>query len=185
MEQPRQTELTADEFIAWALEQPEGRFELDNGVVVAMAPERVSHAIAKRNVMIALHNAIGARGLSCQALPDGVSVRVNDRTVYEPDALVRCGPPPPGDAVELGDPVIVVEVVSPSSRGIDRGVKLAGYFSLPSVRHYMIIDTDQRLVVHHHRGEEGRIEVRILHDGPLTLDPPGLAIDVRDIFAGL
>jgi Uma2 family endonuclease len=116
MEQPRQTEFTADEFIAWALEQPEGRFELDNGVVIAMAPERVHHAVVKRNAMIALHNAIGARGLSCQALPDGVSVRVNDRTVYEPDALVRCGPPPPGEAVEVSDPVVVVEVVSPSSR---------------------------------------------------------------------
>ena len=44
MEQPRQTEFTADEFIAWALEQPTGRFELDNGIVVAMAPERVNHA---------------------------------------------------------------------------------------------------------------------------------------------
>lgn len=185
MEQPRQTAFTADEFIAWALEQPEGRYELDNGVVVAMAPERLNHGIAKRNVLFALHNAIGARGLACQALPDGMSVRVNDRTVYEPDALVRCGPDLPGDTIEVRDPVIVVEVVSPSSRGIDRGVKLAGYFSLPSLRHYLIVDTDSQVVIHHRRDEEGRIEVRIVHDGPLTLDPPGLAIDVRDIFAGL
>jgi Uma2 family endonuclease len=185
MEQPKQTEFTADEFIAWALEQPEGRFELDNGVVVAMAPKRVSHAIAKGNAFIALHNAIGGRGLSCQALPDGMSIRVNDRTVYEPDALVRCGPPLPGDAVELNDPVIVVEVVSPSSRGIDSGVKLAGYFSLPSVRHYLIVDTDTEVVIHHHLGDEGRIEVRILHNRPLTLDPPGLVIDVREFFSGL
>jgi Uma2 family endonuclease len=185
MEQPRQTKFTADEFIAWALEQPEGRFELHNGVVVAMAPERVSHAIAKGNAFIALRNAIGAHGLACLALPDGMSVGVNDRTVYEPDALVRCGPPLPGDTVQITDPVIVVEVVSPSSRGIDRGVKLAGYFALPSVRHYLIVDTDSQVVIHHHRGEEGRIEGRILHDGPLTLDPPGLAIEVREIFAGL
>jgi Uma2 family endonuclease len=185
MERPRLPEFTADEFIAWALEQPEGRFELHNGGVIAMAPERVTHAIAKLNATIALRDAIGARGLACQALPDGMSVRVNDRTVYEPDALVRCGPPLPGDTVQITDPVIVVEVVSPSSRGIDRGVKLAGYFSTPSVRHYLIVDTDTRTVIHHHRGEEGRIEVRILHDGPLTLDPPGLAIEARDIFAGL
>jgi Uma2 family endonuclease len=185
MEQPRQTEFTADEFIAWALKQPAGRFELDNGVVVAMAPERVNHTRAKGNAFIALHNAIAARGLACEALPDGASIRVNDRTVYEPDALVRCGPPSPGDAVEVSDPVIVVEVVSPSSRGVDRGAKLASYFSLPSVRHYLIVDTDKRVVIHHHRGEEGRIEVQVLHDGPLTLDPPGLALDVQDIFAGL
>jgi Uma2 family endonuclease len=185
MEQPKQTEFTADEFIAWALEQPTGRFELANGAVVAMAPERAQHATAKGNAFVALRQAIGARGLACQAFPDGMSVRIDDRTVYEPDALVRCGPQLPGDAIEANDPVIVVEVVSPSSRGVDRGVKLAGYFLLPSVRHYLIVDTDKRVIIHNHRSEEGRIEVRIVHGGSLTLDPPGLTIEVQDIFVGL
>ncbi|HRO12407.1 Uma2 family endonuclease [Amaricoccus sp.] len=185
MGQPRQSEFTADEFMAWALEQPAGRFELDNGAVVAMAPERASHVLAKGNAFMALSNAIGACHLACQAFPDGMSVRIDERTVYEPDALVRCGPQLPGDAVEANDPVVVVEVVSPSSRGVDRGVKLAGYFLLPSVRHYLIVDTDKRVVIHHHRGAEGRIEVRVLHDGLLTLDPPGLAFEVQDVFIGL
>jgi Uma2 family endonuclease len=185
MEQPRLPAFTADGFIAWALEQPTGRFELDNGVVVAMAPERVNHARAKSQAWLALRTAIAARGFACEALPDGATVRVNDRTVYEPDALLRCGPPLPGDAIEATDPVVVVEVVSPSSRGIDRGVKLASYFSPPSVRHYLIVNTDSQVVIHHRRGDDGRIEVQVLHDGPLTLDPPGLAIDVRDIFDGL
>lgn len=183
MEQPKETQFTADEFIAWALEQPAGRFELDNGIVVAMAPERANHATAKGNAFVALRNA--ASGLACQAFPDGMSVRIDDRTVYEPDALVRCGPPLPGDAIEANDPVILVEVVSRSSRGVDRGVKLAGYFSLPSLRHYLIVDTEKRIVIHNHRSEEGRIEVRILRDGLLTLDPPGLTIQVQDIFVGL
>ena len=185
MEQPRQTEFTADEFIAWALEQPAGRFELDNGTVVAMAPERASHATTKGNAFMALRNAISGRGLACQAFPDGMSVRIDDRTVYEPDALVRCGPPLPGEAIEANDPVILVEVVSPSSRGVDRGAKLAGYFLLPSLRHYLIVDTEKRVVIHNHRGEEGRIEVRVLHDGSLTLDPPGLDIEVQEFFLGL
>ena len=133
----------------------------------------------------ALRGAIGARGLPCRAMADGMTVRIDDRTVYEPDALVRCGPPLPGDAIEVADPIIVVEVVSPSSRGVDRGVKLAGYFFLPSVRHYLIVDTDKRVVIHHRRGDQGRIEVQIRRDGPLELDPPGLAMDIRDIFDGL
>ncbi len=185
MELPKQTEFTADEFIAWALEQPTGRFELDNGIVVAMAPERVNHGRAKSQVWLALRLAIAARGLGCEALPDGSTVRIDDRSVYEPDALVRCGTPLPGDAIEVGDPVIVVEVVSPSSRGIDKGAKLASYFSLPSVRHYLIVDTEKRILIHHHLIEDGRIESQFLHEGPLTLDPPGLTIEVQDIFVGL
>ena len=185
MEQPRQTEFTADEFIAWALEQPSGRFELSNGVVVAVAPERAGHAVAKLNAAIALRGAVGARGLPCEVFPDGMAIRVNERTVYEPDALVRCGPPLPRDAVEVGNPVIVVEVVSPSSRGIDRGAKLAAYFEVPSVRHSLIVDIKTKVVIHHRRDERGAIGVEIVRDGVLTLDPPGLAIEVRGIFEGV
>ena len=185
MEQPRQSRFTADEFFAWAAEQESGRFELANGVVVAMAPERVGHSLAKVDAVLALRAAIKARDLACEAVPGGVSVRIDDETVYEPDALVRCGPSTPRDAIEATDPIIVVEVVSPSSRGTDTGVKLAGYFALPSVRHYLIVDIDKRVVLHHRRDEEGAIGVRILHGGPLRLDPPGLEIEIADIFSSL
>ena len=63
-------------------------------------------------------------------------------------------------------------------------MKLAGYFSLPSVRHYLIVDTEKRVIINHRRGEEGQIGVRIFRDGSLTLDPPGLAVEVQDIFVG-
>jgi len=185
MEQPRRLKFTADEFIAWALDQAEGRFELDNGVVVGMAPERANHAIAKSQAWLALRTSIVAKGLACRAFPDGMAVRVNDHSVYEPDVLVRCGPPLPGDAIEIADPVIVVEVVSPSSRGVDRGAKLAGYFELPSLRHYLIVDTEKRIVIHHRRDEQGRLEVQVRHEGSLELDPPGLAIDLADVFDGI
>jgi len=185
MEQPRQAEFTADEFIAWALEQPSGRYELSNGLVVAMAAERAVHNQGKLNAVIALRAGIAARGLSCRAMTDGMAVRVDERTVYEPDALVRCGPPLPRDAVEVRDPVIVVEVVSPSSRGIDGGAKLAGYFALPSVRHYLIVDCEAKVVIHHRRDETGAIAVEIVREGSLMFDPPGLTIEVRDIFDGV
>ena len=60
MEQPKQAEFTADEFIAWALEQPTGRFELDNGTVVAMAPERRGEQTERGN----LWRAVVARNLN-------------------------------------------------------------------------------------------------------------------------
>lgn len=185
MEQPKQTEFTADEFIAWAMAQTEGRFELDNGVVVAMSPERIGHGRVKNQTLRALEAAIAARGLGCEAHPDGATVQIDDRTVYEPDALVRCGPPLPNDAIEVADPIIIVEVVSPSSKGVDRGAKLASYFLLPSLRHYLIIDTDKRVIIHHRRGDDGLISVRILREDLFTLDPPGLTVAVQDVFSGL
>ncbi len=185
MEHPKQTQFTADEFIAWALEQPTGRYELVDGIVVAMASERVGHARAKLDAVIALRTAVRAGGLGCEAFPDGMAVRVDDRNVFEPDALVRCGPPLPDDAVELTDPVIIVEVLSPSTQNVDSGRKLEGYFALASLCHYLVVDTVKRFVLHYTRVEGDAISLRILRDGPIPLDPPGLAIEVRDLFASL
>jgi Uma2 family endonuclease len=88
------TRMTSDEFIAWAMQRPEGeRWELVGGEVVAMSPERSGHALVKARVWRALDDAIKARGLGCTAYPDGMAVEIDDGTVYEPDALVRCGEP--------------------------------------------------------------------------------------------
>jgi Uma2 family endonuclease len=170
--------MTADEFIAWALAQPEGeRYELVDGHVVAMAPERLGHARAKGHVFRRLGDALAAARLPCEAIIDGVAVEVDDTTIYEPDVLLRCGPPLPNETLRITDPVIVVEVLSPSSRSRDAGLKLADYFRIPSLRHYLIVATDTRTVIHHARDEAGAILTRIIRDGAVRLDPPGLWLD--------
>jgi Uma2 family endonuclease len=138
-----------------------------------MAPERAGHARFKHRVCEALWQAIRAAAAPCEAFPDGMSVRVDADTVYQPDALVRCGPTLDDDAVEVRDPLIVVEVVSPLSSRRDSGSKLEGYFRLPSVRHYLIVATRNRAVIHHQRDDAGIITTRVIRDGPIRLDPPG------------
>ncbi len=177
--------MTSDEFIAWAMEQPEGqRYELVAGEVVAMAPERSAHALVKARVWRALDEAVAAAGLPCTAYPDGMAVVVDDATTYEPDALVRCGEPLPDDAVKVFDPVIVVEVLSPSSRARDTGAKLEDYFRLPSLHHYLIVKTENRAVIHHRRLDDGTeaIATRIVRGGGIELSPPGLRVTIEDFF---
>jgi Uma2 family endonuclease len=175
--------MTADEFIAWAMQQPEGeRHELVAGEVVGMSPERVRHNERKGDVYVALRRAIAERGLTCRAFTDGLSIRIDDSTVYEPDAFVRCGEPLDGDAVEVSDPMVVVEVASPSSQAVDTAAKLDDYFRLPSVKHYLVLSTRSRAVIHHARAEGDRIETRIVRFGPLHLDPPGLTVEVESFF---
>ena len=133
--------------------QPEGcRYELVAGQVVAMAPERASHNEGKLEGVVALRQAIRAAGLPCRADTDGMAVRIDADTVYEPDALVRCGERLGPNVVEVVDPVILVEVISPSTHEIDTTRKLGDYFRVPSVRHYLIVNTSRRTVVHHDGG---------------------------------
>jgi Uma2 family endonuclease len=181
MSEPVAPLMDVDAFLAWS-EEREGRFELHDGLVVAMAPERSRHLLAKGAVYRALGDAISRARLPCVAYPDGATVRVSQRSAFEPDALVRCGPPLPPAAIEIPDPVLVVEVLSPSSVGVDHGLKLQGYFTLPSVHHYLIVDADRRTMIHHKRGDGDALETRILGQGLLGLDPPGLELMVESLF---
>jgi Uma2 family endonuclease len=175
------TRMNVDEYLAWAEGQP-GRYELLDGIVYAMAPERAIHAEIKLAVHMALAQAIRTSGLPCHVMPDGMAVRIHDTTTYEPDGLVYCGPKLPPSALEVPNPVIVVEVISPSSGRIDTSIKLPDYFRVPSVMHYLVVDPDRRLIIHHARRDGGQILTGFVRDGAITLDPPGLELALCDIY---
>ena len=177
MSDPATTLMTSDEFIAWAMQQPtRTRHELVAGRVVAMAPERSAHALMKGWLYQQLANAVRAADWPCVVYPDGMAVAVDDLTTYEPDALVRCGPPLPPDAIKVTDPIIIVEVLSPSTQARDTGAKLEDYFRLPSLQHYLIVKTENGAIIHHQRNADGTILTRINRGGPLHLDPPGITL---------
>jgi Uma2 family endonuclease len=181
--------MTVPEFVAWAERQPRGRYELVHGFPVAMAPQRIEHADAKGLAFLALRTAILRAGLTCHAVPDGLSVCVDDETVYEPDASSIVAP-----GCRTGPSLWRTR--SSSSRWSRRRArlsipatswsatfdKLVGYFKVPSVAHYLIVHPLQRVVTHHARGSGDLIETRIKADGELHLDPPRLALTVAELL---
>lgn len=174
--------MTANEFLGWASQQPE-RWELFDGVPTAMSPERVIHGDTKYRAARAFDVAIVNAQLRCRFVLDSAVVRIDAKNTYQPDVLVYCGDPVADDALEVPNPVIVVEVLSPGNAITDLRDKLQGYFLLASVHHYLIVDPDKRLVIHHARGQNGIVATRIVGDGVLTLDPPGLSLPLADFFA--
>jgi len=178
----KQKRMTVDEFIPWAMAQPRGRYELVNGEVFMMSPERAAHVRTKTSVHLALAAALKHARTSCEAMADGMTVRINERTDYEPDALVYCGVRLSGTDIEVPNPVIVVEVGSPSTESTDTGMKFRGYFSLPSVRHYLIIDPEARAITRHERGADGQIVSTSRTEGTLVLDPPGIEVSIVDML---
>ena len=178
--QPK-TRMTVDEFLTWAEDRP-GRYELVNGEVIAMSPQTARHIRTKSRVHAVLARLIAAAGLDCEVMADGMTVRVDAHTAYEPDALVQCGDRIADDAIVAASPVIVVEVLSPGTKQVDTGKKLEGYFRVPSVVHYLIVDPTRPIVIHHKRGSGDVVETRIVSSGTLTLAPPGLTLSVSDFF---
>ena len=110
--------------------------------------------------------------MAYEALPDDVTVGIDEDTDYEPDAVLDRGAPLPPDAIAA------------TKQALDTGDKLADYFRLPSIHHSLPVRTRRREVIHHARLGEW-IETRILTEGALTLDPPGLAVQVAEFHANL
>jgi Uma2 family endonuclease len=178
-----ETPMTRQAYLDWVAQQPLGRFERIDGIVVAMAPERVSHNLRKAAALYAFRRALGEAGLrSCQVLTDGVSVRIGESD-FEPDALLRCGPRLPAHNTHAPDPLILVEVLSPDSGTRDRVTKLRAYFKLPSVQHYLIVWPDEPRIVRHSRLPGGEIATEVFASGEIRLDPPGIAVTVEEFYA--
>jgi Uma2 family endonuclease len=176
--------LTIPAFLAWCERQERGRYELVDGEVVAMTSESAAHASAKAQVWRALAEAIEQRAASCEAFIGGLGVAVAARTVYVPDSLVNKGERISPDAMLAPTPVIIVEILSPSSRHIDTTVKLAGYFKLASLAHYLVVDLERHTVLHYRRqGADEPILLSIVTEGVIRLDPPGLDLALSEIFA--
>jgi Uma2 family endonuclease len=173
--------MTVDEFLPWA-ETQEGRWELFDGVPVPMSPERVIHGQVKYLAARAFECAISRTGASCHSLLSSVALRIDTHRCHQPDVLVYGGQPLPGDAIEVPNPMVVVEALSPSNAMQVLLHKLVSYFNVPSIVHYLIVDPDSRLVIHHARGGD-TVATRILSDGTsLKIDPPGIEMSVGELF---
>jgi len=177
-----ETALTREEFLAWLDQQSSGRFERIDGIVVAMAPERIAHNRRKGSARDALRRALRGAGLtSCEVFGDGVTVQV-ENSDFEPDAVLHCGPRLPGNSTEVPEPLVLVEVLSPDSGTRDRATKLRAYFRLPSVRHYLIVWPDEQRIVRHSRTPNDEVVTQVFVAGDIRLDPPGITVTVEEFY---
>ncbi len=174
--------LSVDEFIRWwGAEGDDARFELIDGMVVAMGRDTIRHNLAKLRAVNALRDAIRRAGVNCTALTDGVGVYCDATNFRLPDALVDCGTLDPESSM-ADKPVIIVEIVSPSSENRDVHEKMRDYFAIDSVVHYLIVYESRDYLVHHRRTDAGPIETTFVTSGDIRLSPPGITINAQDVF---
>jgi Uma2 family endonuclease len=181
--QPR---MTVGEFLAWSEEQADDtRYELVAGVPVRlMAPTSLRHAQIKHNAGQAFRRSIveAARHYEVFNAGPGVAVGQEGDECRIPDVVVTCASTIDEAARLVPEPVIVVEVASPSTRLADVNDKVEFYGGIASIRHYLAIEQDRRRVVYHGRGPSGGLEPRILREGEIALDPPGIRLALDALY---
>ena len=159
--------------------------EYIDGEIVAMAGGSRAHSLIAGNVLVALRAALGDRPCEVHGSDLRVGMATSGFYTY-PDVTVVCGEATFEDSVEdtLLNPVVIVEVLSPTTEAYDRGLKFARYRLLPSLREYVLVAQDRPHVEGYTRGESGWLPHQADGMGAMVEIPAlGCTLALAEIFA--
>jgi Uma2 family endonuclease len=166
-----QRPMGLQEFLVWEDEQ-ELRWEFDGFEPVGMTGGTSEHSAIQRNLIFSLTGRL--QGRPCQPYTSDLKISAAGSIRY-PDAFVVCSPVPRGTLV-VTDPVVVFEVLSPSTASTDIGIKNEEYRDTPSIQRYVMLAQDRQFATVFAR--VGNDWVGHIVSGAATLDMPEIGIEI-------
>jgi Uma2 family endonuclease len=180
MAEPAEKRWTVEEFLAWD-DGTDRRYELVDGQIVAMAPPSEAHGTIVANLTIGIGRQLRA---PCRVVGEaGVVPTDRDDTYHQADLLVTCSPPARGRPHPV-DPVLIVEVLSPSTAVHDRGRKVEDYSQLPSVKEILLVSSEERRVRYWRRDGARWIVEDLIGEAEFRLETVPEAIPLAAVYEG-
>jgi Uma2 family endonuclease len=173
--------MTLSEFLEWEERQPL-RYEFDGTGPVAMTGGTRAHAAIQRNLAVAIGGRL--RGKPCQFYGSDLKIRVAEGHIRYPDAMVMCSSVDRAATV-IHEPVVVFEVLSPSTARNDRIVKAREYQATPSVRRYVMLDQDGVSATVYARSGDAWTHEILIADSILAMPEIDVALPLAELYEGL
>lgn len=174
---------TAEEYLELE-RKAETKSEYFNGRIFTMAGASREHNRITLNISSELNQQL--KGRPCEVYSSEMRVKISDTGLYTyPDAVVACGDIQFDDAhVDiLLNPVVIIEVLSPSTKAYDRGDAFAHYRRLPSLQEYVLIAQDRMRVERFVRQEANWILTEFSQpDDLLSFPSIDCSVALRDIY---
>jgi len=175
--------MTVDEFLKW--DADDGlRYELVDGEPRAMAPASTLHGFLQNELgrLIGNHLLEKANGCEVVANPGVVPRLLSEHNVRIPDLAVTCSPLAAGQAT-LPDPVLLVEILSPSNQA-KTWTNVWAYTSILSVREILVLRADRIAAELLRRSPEGEWPERpiVITEGELVLESIGFRVALADLY---
>lgn len=175
--------MSIAEYLEWEAAQT-GRNEFWRGEIFAMVGGNRGHGRVVANLMRHLGNHLDDS--PCQAFSENMKVQVGDDAVLYPDVFVTCDREFDSKQTVFTAPILIIEVLSPSTQGYDRSRKFAIYRRLASLREYALIDPETRRVEVYRLGDDGLWNLLDMSDGPaLELATIDARIALDAVFKGM
>jgi Uma2 family endonuclease len=173
--------ITVDEFLVWDGEG-DRRYELVRGETVAMAPPSLFHGVIVTNAAFVVKQKLKP---PCRVISEaGIRLPGRKDTYYQADLAITCAPIRP-DTWATPDPVVIIEVLSPTTMIKDCGIKLTDYRRIWSVKEVVLIHSEDKRVELFRRSAEAWIVIDLEVTDRITLESVGFDIPVEALYEGL
>ncbi len=136
------TKYSVEEYLAMQ-KIADTKYELYKGEVFAMSGASTRHNIISVNLIVSLSKIL--QGKPCRPYGSDMRIHIPENTLYTyPDVSIICGDIIPSDEDEdsATQPTVIIEILSPSTKSYDRGDKFKLYRAIPSLRDYILIDSE-------------------------------------------
>jgi len=179
---------TVEEYLAFERASEE-RHEFINGQIYLMSGASRKHNLIVFNLALALGNQL--RGKGCETYLNEMRVKIPSTNNYTyPDVTIVCG-----EDAELEDdefdtllnPILIVEVLSPSTENYDRGKKFQSYRTLASLREYVLVSQDKQQIEHYIRQDDGQwlLSDTTDIDAIVTLPSINCTLKLADVYENI
>lgn len=162
------------------------KHEFHNGMIFAMAGGTVEHGLISGNFLVELTTALRAKKSNCRPINGDVKLHIKSSNKYlYPDTMVICGEIEElkNASNSISNPTVIVEVLSKSTEGYDRGDKFFFYKQIPSLQSYILVDQYQPLIDLYTRKSDlwkiNRIEGL---DQKIEIPSLGIQLNMRDLY---
>ena len=171
---------TLEEFLTFD-DGTDRRYELFDGQIVAMAPTSDVHGALVMRLGRQIGNALRPR---CEVIAEaGIVPPERADSWYEADLAVTCAGLSGRQFV--AEPVLIVEVLSPSTAATDRDRKLPDYRRIASLQDILVVSSTEPRIEHFHREADGWKVADHAGEGTITLELLALTLDLGELYAGI
>ena len=181
---PEQGFLSVDEYLKMEVTS-RTRHEYIAGEIFVMCGVSIEHNLIAVNVSTAFSNHL--RGGPCKTFMSDVKVRLRNNTTeafFYPDVMVACEREPE-EKYYVRNPKLIVEVLSPSTEGVDRQEKMVYYRRISKLEEYVLIAQDTTEVTIHRRGARWEADVLTSLDAIAELHSIGMSLPLAQIYEGV
>ena len=184
---PKYNFISPEEYLEQERKATE-KHEYYQGEVFAMSGTSLEHVIISRNVMIELGNKL--KGKSCQPFDSDLRMHIPPNTLYTyPDLSIICGKPELTDEHfdTATNPTVLIEILSPSTRNYDMGIKFKLYRDIPTLKEYILVDSENVYVEKHTRQADNIwLLSEIKNTGDiLKIESIQVTLALSDIYEGI